>query len=280
MKSTNSSRELSYPSSRQFTFDLGKIGRSKHHVKALLEIDVTDARKFIRRSRLSGEKLSFLSWIIKVTADTVSRHPAAAGINRPRKNKTVIFEDIDISIIVEKNIHGKKVPLPYLIRKADKKTPSEIFFEIESAKTKHVEDEKDYVLSKEYNPSIIKLFLLLPQWIRLLLTRLFMSNPYKVKKMMGTVVITTAGMAGSKHGWIIPYSMHSLSFALGSINLQPVVYKNEICKREILHLTALIDHDVIDGVPAALFIEEFVKNIETPGSYQIDSLIPNSFESN
>ena len=40
----NEYSELPYPPSRRLTFDLGKIGLAKHHVKALLEVDVTEAR--------------------------------------------------------------------------------------------------------------------------------------------------------------------------------------------------------------------------------------------
>ena len=47
--------EISYPSSRQLTFDVGKIGLGKHHVRALLEVDVTEARRLIKQSRGRGK---------------------------------------------------------------------------------------------------------------------------------------------------------------------------------------------------------------------------------
>jgi pyruvate/2-oxoglutarate dehydrogenase complex dihydrolipoamide acyltransferase (E2) component len=56
--------------------------------------------------------------------------------------------------------------------------------------------------------------------------------------------------------------MHPLCLAFGSINLQPAVYQGEIQKREILHLTVLIDHDAIDGIPAARFVDDLVKMME------------------
>jgi pyruvate/2-oxoglutarate dehydrogenase complex dihydrolipoamide acyltransferase (E2) component len=34
-------------------------------------------------------------------------------------------------------------------------------------------------------------------------------------------------------------------------------------KREILHLTVLIDHDAIDGVPAARFVDELVNRLQS-----------------
>jgi pyruvate/2-oxoglutarate dehydrogenase complex dihydrolipoamide acyltransferase (E2) component len=143
----NPSYEIQYPSSRQLTMDLGKIGRDKHHVKALLEVDVTEARQKIKQSRQAGKKIAFTAWLIKVIADCVALHPPVNGLNRPR-------------------------------------------------------------------------------------------------------------------GWMIPFSMHPLCLAFGSLNEQPAVHQGVIQKREILHLTALIDHDVIDGMPSARFVDDLVKKME------------------
>ena len=261
--SKNRSSEIQYPSSRQLTFDLGKIGREKHHIKALLEVDVTEARRKIKQNRQAGTKISFTAWFIKVVADCVALHPPISGINRPKSNKVVVFDDVDISIVVEKDVNGTRVPLPYVIRKADQKTFFQIHAEIEAAKSQAYEDEGDYVLGKKNNPLGMKLFVNLPQWLRLALMRvLIFNNPQRVKDMMGTVVITTVGMVGHTRGWIIPFSMHPLSLSLGSLNVQPSVHQGEIQKREILHLTVLIDHDVIDGMPAARFVDDLVKKLE------------------
>jgi len=45
--SESRSYEIPYPSSRQLTFDLGRKGLEKDHVKALLEVDVMEARRTI-----------------------------------------------------------------------------------------------------------------------------------------------------------------------------------------------------------------------------------------
>jgi hypothetical protein len=135
--------------------------------------------------------------------------------------------------------------------------------EIEAAKAQTVRSEGDYVLGEEQNALKMKLFVHLPQWLRLLLMRvLVLDHPQRVKDMMGTVMITTAGMVGHTRGWIMPFSMHPLCLAFGSLNEQAAVYKGEIQKREILHLTVLIDHDVIDGVPAARFVDDLVKKLQ------------------
>jgi len=48
-----------------------------------------------------------------------------------------------------------------------------------------------------------------------------------------------------------------------SLNEQPVVHKGEIQIREVLHLAVLVDHDVIDGMPAARFVDDLVKKMES-----------------
>jgi pyruvate/2-oxoglutarate dehydrogenase complex dihydrolipoamide acyltransferase (E2) component len=255
--------EIQYPSSRRFTFDVGRIGREKHHVKALLEVDVTEALSKIKQNRRSGKKTSFTAWLIKVIADCVALHPPINGINRRRRNKVVVFNDVDISLVIEKEVNGTRVPLPYVIRKADQKTLNQIYSEIESAKSQIIEDEGDYVLGERHNPVGMKLFANLPQWLRLALMRIFLfNNPQRLKDKMGTVMVTTAGMVGHTRGWITPFSMHPLSLSFGSLNEQPAVYCREIQIREILHLTVLVDHDVIDGVPAAKFVDDLVRKLE------------------
>jgi pyruvate/2-oxoglutarate dehydrogenase complex dihydrolipoamide acyltransferase (E2) component len=257
------SYEIPYPSSRQLTFDLGRIGLAKHHVRGLLEVDVTEARRLIKQNRHIGRKISFTAWLIKAIADCVALHPPIAGVNDARRNRVLVFEDVDISIVVEKTVSGARVPLPYVIRKADKKTLQQIQAEIETAKSEAVEGEGDYVLGESYSAEGMRLFLRLPQWLRLMLMRLLVLNhPQRVKNMMGTVMITTTGMVGHTRGWIMPFGMHSLCLAFGSLNEQAAVYRGEIQKREILHLTVLIDHDVIDGVPAARFVDDLVKKLE------------------
>ena len=272
----NQFSEVPYPPSRRLTFDLGKIGLAKHHVKALLEVDVTEARQRIRQNRRNGAKVPFFIWLIKVVADCVALHPAVAGMNLARSNKVLVFSDVDISVVVEKDVNGVRVPLPYVIRKADQKTLYQIHDEIEKAKSQIVENEGNYVLGEGYSPAGMRLFVHLPQWLRLFLMQIVvLNNPRRAKSTMGNVMITTAGLIGHPHGWIIPFSMHPLCFALGSITEQAVVHKGEIQKREILHMTILIDHEVIDGMPAARFVDDLVKKIETGAGLEAKSAPPN-----
>ncbi|MGE5604105.1 MAG: 2-oxo acid dehydrogenase subunit E2 [Bacteroidota bacterium] len=252
-----------FPSSRQATFDVGYLGLRKHHMKALIELDVTEARKLLKDYRKQNQEgLSFNAWILKCIGQAISEHQPVQAV-RKGKNKLVIFDDVDISIIVEKEIRGEKVPLPLVIRKVNEKTLKAIHAEIESAKNQEVINEKDYLLGENQYKWAMKLYLSLPQLIRLTIWRRFiLKKPFLMKKMSGTVVVTSVGMMGNVKGWVIPVSVLPVCFALGSIVKKPGVYQKQIGIREYLYMTILIDHDVIDGAPAARFVSRLTELIE------------------
>lgn len=252
-----------FPSSRQSTFDVGYIGVRNHHMKALLELDVTFARERIKNYRNEKkEELSFTVWIIKCISQAIAENKSVHAI-RKGKNKLVIFDDIDISVIVEKEINGEKVPLPVVIRKVNKKKLSDIQLEIKSAKEQQVMSEKDYVLGENQFKWAMSLFVALPQFIRLPIWKLILKNPFLMKKTAGTAVVTSVSMIGNVRGWVIPVTIHPICFALGSIVKKPGIFEGEIAIREYLYLTVLINHDVIDGAPAARFVSRLTSLVES-----------------
>jgi hypothetical protein len=160
-------------------------------------------------------------------------------------------------------VEGNRVPLPLLLRKTTEKTAEVIHAEIQATESQQIKDESDYVLTEEKLPRIVmRLFYTLPQWMRLFLIKRILRNPHRSKAMMGTAIITSVGTAGHQSGWIIPKAMHNLCFALGPIVKKPWAAANRIEIRDILHLTVLVDHDVVDGVPAARFIARLLAHIQ------------------
>jgi Pyruvate/2-oxoglutarate dehydrogenase complex, dihydrolipoamide acyltransferase (E2) component, and related enzymes len=251
-----------FPSSRQSTFDVGYISVRKNHMKALIELDVTDARKLIHSYRKEKkENVSFLAWMIKCIGVAIAENKSVHSL-RKGKNKLVVFDDVDISIAVEKEVQGEKVPLPVVIRKVNEKTLQHIHLEIKSAKEQAVKDENDYILGENRFKWLMKFYVSLPQFIRLAIWRIILKNPLIIKKMSGTVVVTSVGMMGNVKGWAIPSSFLPICIVLGSIVKKPGVIQNRIEIREYLHMSIAIDHDVIDGAPATRFVSQLAKLIE------------------
>lgn len=253
---------LHYPASRQFTFDIGKLGAEKHYVRGLVEVDVTEALQRIKEKRTPGHKLTLFSWLVKVTADTALLHPPINGV-RLAGNKILVYEDVDVSVTIEKMVNGVAVPLPLTLRKANQKTPYQINDEIQAAKDQPVTDEGNYVLGQEQrDPLFMRLAAALPQWLRLLFWRKVILGR-RMQSMMGSVMITSVGMVGAVKGWIVPVSVHPLALAMGSVNKKAVLHEGEVQKRDILHLTIAVDHDIVDGIPAAMFCDDLVRRLES-----------------
>jgi len=84
------------------------------------------------------------------------------------------------------------------------------------------------------------------------------------KNFLGTVGITAVGMFGKGSGWGIPTApIQSLFLTLGGIAEKPGVVDGYIAIREYLCLTVSLDHDIIDGAPAARFVTRLKDLIES-----------------
>ncbi len=263
MDGSNNHTIIKFPSSRLFTIDVGKIGLQKHHAKALIEIDVTESRNKLKKIKTEpGRKISFTSWILKCIAHAASEHKQVHAL-RKGKNGLVLFDSVDISVVVEKKVEGMPVPIPLVIRNVESKSIDEIYIEIEKAKRFEIKNEKGYVIENNRKRIPIKMFSRMPGFLRLFIWKIILSNPFMMKSLMGTIVVTSLGMIRKISGWIIPFGIHPLCFAIGSIIEKPGVVKKKIKVREFLEISILIDHDVIDGAPAARFVSrlsELIRN--------------------
>jgi len=262
MKHLGEYRIEAFPTSRLATIDIGAASKIKHHVKALIELDVTDARSLIREKRKQNLNISFNSWLIKCISKTVEEFKDIHGI-RKGKRKIVLFDDIDISIMIEREIEGQKVPLPYVIRKTNKKSISDICKEIKAGQGQSIKGEGNYVLGEKKNEYMMRLYYSMPGFIRKMIWRKIIKSPFFTKQNMGTVIITSIGMMGKINGWVIPTSVHPLSFGVGSIIKKPGVIGDKIEIREYLYMTVSVDHDVIDGAPAVRALARLTKLIES-----------------
>jgi hypothetical protein len=249
-----------FPKTRIATIDICEVGLHKHHIVAMLEIDVTESREKTRNLKKEAGKISFTAWLIKVIAGAVKDHEKVAGYLKG-KRKVVVFNDVNISMLVEKEINGQKVPIPLLIEKADTRSIESITKQLSDAKNETLTD-KDIVLQSKSSRSE-RFYYLLPGFARRFIWRYLLKHPHLVFSKMGNVAITSVGMMGNISGWFIPISVHPICFGLGSIIKKPAVVDDKIEIRQMLNMTIMIDHDVIDGAPMARFISDLSNNLES-----------------
>jgi len=249
-----------FPKSRIATIDICEIGKRKHHVTGLIELDVSKSRQKIREyNKQHKNKISFNAWIISVISNTIKKYETSSSYLEG-KNKLIIFENINVSVIVEKDLKGQKVPIPLIIEKANEISIEAISILITDAKNKQL-TEKDIVLQNKAD-RIERIYYLLPGFIRRYFWKYLLRHPKIAFRKMGNVAITSIGMMGQIKGWFIPISIHPICFGLSSIIKKPTVIHDRIEIREMLNMSILLDHDVIDGAPMARFISELSKNIE------------------
>lgn len=246
--------------SRIATFDIFDVGLRKHHVSAMLEFDVTDSRAKLRDLRKKGSVVSFNAWLIKVIGSVLEIHPEAAAYFYNKK-KIIIFDDINVSMIVEKKIGDSKVPIPMIIKKVNTKSALEITQEIENAKIQSLNPD-DIVLQRK-STAFQRLYYYLPGFLRRFFWILLLKNPKVAYRTMGNVAVTSIGTKGKINGWFIHKSVHPISFGIGSVLKKPVIIDNDIKIREILNMTILVDHDLIDGAPMVRFLDDLTNHLET-----------------
>ena len=237
---------IPYPRSRRLMADGGQMGLKRHTIHGLVEFDVTRAREAIRQHKEeTGETLSFSAFFLACLGKAIDADKRVHAY-RNWRNQLIIFDDVDVNMLFEVEVDGRKTIRPHILRGVNKKSFREIHQEIRAFQSQHESSAES---------KFIEGFVRLPGFARRLFLRALFKNPQLLKEYYGTVMVTSIGMFGTGNGWGIPVSNHSLQLTLGGIGKKPVVVDDRIAVREMLSVTISFDHDVIDGAPAARFVQ-------------------------
>lgn len=244
---------IPFPWERQMIIEGGRIASKRHSVFGLLEVDVTDARCILREFKeRTGESISFTAFIATCLGKAVEEHKMVHAY-RDWRNRLILFDDVDVNMVVEIEMEGRKVTLPHFVRAANKRSIMDIH---QNIRKKQKQPEK----SREFGAMW---FARLPAFVRDIFYCFVFRNPQWLKKTFCTVGITAVGMFGKGGGWAVPFNVHTLDVALGGISEKPGVVDGRIEIREYLCVTLMFDHDMVDGAPATRFASRFKDLIES-----------------
>ena len=253
-----------FPRNRIILIDNMELSARKHHVKGLFELDVTKGRRIIQSHKEStGSDISFTAWIAKCVAQAVSEHKHVHALRKGKK-ELIVFDDVDISIPVEKRQKRETTPYPSVIRKVNEKSVMDITDEIRLAQGKETDEqiEIEGLEKQSLTVRLAKYFPSFPKFLRNIVYRQ-LKNPFFVKKTLGTVMVTSIGMFGHSGGYAIPIAPHPLIVTIGGIAKKPGIVEDRIEPREYLNITISVDHDTVDGAPAARFARRFSELVES-----------------
>jgi pyruvate/2-oxoglutarate dehydrogenase complex dihydrolipoamide acyltransferase (E2) component len=245
---------LPYPRTRQLMADGGWMGRRKHTVHGLVEFDITEAAATIRQlSQQTGETLSFSAFFLACLGKALDQDKQMNAY-RNWRSQLIVFDDVDVNMLFEVEVDGRKAIRPHILRAVNKKSVRELHEEIRAFQKEHQSSQET---------QFIEWFVRLPGFARRLFLWALLKNPQLLKEYYGTVLVTSIGMFGTGSGWGIPVTNHSLQLTLGGRAKKPGVVGDRIEVRRFLSVTVSFDHDIIDGAPAARFIERLRNLIES-----------------
>ncbi len=267
MKNKIGYKRLPLSINRQAVIASASVTREKNAIHFFTEVDITEPRRLIKAHfERTGEKLSLTAYIVTCLAQVIKEHP---GLNSFIKGKKlIVLDDVTISVLIERDIIGEKVPEPVGINQAQTKTLRQIHNEIREAKSQ--QSDKLGSLSNQTWIRLIPNFLL-KTFIRVADQNIHMADVY------GKVAVTSIGMFSKEAIWCIPHGSATVLVTIGSISRKVVEIEGCFFSREHLCLTVSFDHNIVDGAPAARFMNQFIETIKSGNLLQVENDRPPSF---
>jgi pyruvate/2-oxoglutarate dehydrogenase complex dihydrolipoamide acyltransferase (E2) component len=132
---TGSYQIIDFPAERRAMPAFLELKSGRHVMYALLEVDVTVSRRFIEDYWFkSSEQLSFTGYMALCLARAIEENKEVQAYKKGSK-QLIIFNDVDVGIMIKRKQGDKPVLTGYVIRAANHKTVWEIHQEIRSAQS-------------------------------------------------------------------------------------------------------------------------------------------------
>ena len=236
-------------------------------VYGTLDIDVTDARRFLDAKREAGEKITMVHLATAVLARAVAFDVPEMNCFI-RRGAVVGRERLDVMVPV--SVGGDAGVTAAIIRDAHAKPVSDIAKEIrDKASRGRAGDEvkaaqNKYLLNRIPWPLRRPVFLFL-KWITV-------DMGIEIKALglsahsFGSFVVSDIGSFGLNTGMtaLMPAAKVPAVIVLGKMEEKPVVRDGEIVIRSVLPLTGTFDHRIVDGMQIGKLARGIKRNFRKP----------------
>lgn len=227
-------------------------------INGTTEVDVTDSLAALRRTEKELRiAVSFHAFVVYCVVQAAMQHPVMHTYRFGKKLLT--FEDIDILSPIDKRLpSGVRIPVGHIIRAAQNKSLAQINWEIRRAVRAPDLAEDAAVRARRKLAHA-------PALVRRMVAWRCKSNPYWLKRMSGTMLVTNVQThATGNPVFAIAGTVHTTSVAIG--NITPRLQLNsegKIVSRKMLCLAGAADHDIVDGMGIARFTHLLTRLLET-----------------
>lgn len=206
-----------------------------------------------RRSRTA---VSVHAFLLACLARAAAEHPAIVTYRHRRK--LVRFADVDVATMLEKRLpDGTRIAVAYTFRAADRRSLAEINWEMRAASRRSLNEDP----SVRYRRRIAGL----PGFVRRLVFRRIMTNPFRLRQVYGTLAMSTIRTPEVMQPvFTVPPNMCTASITIGSVTQRflPDTHGQPVLEK-VLCVGGSVDHDIVDGMVMMRFCRRFAELVES-----------------
>lgn len=211
-------------------------------MRGLIELDVTEAREILA----ADPSLSFSAFVVASVARAAAAHPEVHAY-RDWRGRLVRHRYVDVATIVEVPTATGTFPLAHVLEDADTRRVDDLTAELRAVKADPSRSGAGRWLDRAA-PALARVPGVVPAMYAV------MGRSVTARRRTGTVEVSAVGMFAGGGGFAIaPMAIASLQVVVGGTSRRPWSLGHRVELRDVLQLTVTIDHDIVDGAPAARF---------------------------
>jgi len=235
--------------SRRNVLDLIKlVGRESIPAYLIYDIDMTWAENLRKKFAALGYKTTVTAILLKAIAIAQRAHPMTRTALLPT-GRRITLNHICAGFTVERFVKGQPAVFFGSIKEPDMKPLIEITDELRSYSTDDIEQNEALEVQDWFNT--------VPNFIRRVILFFGMLIPsLRIHYMGATFGLSSLGKFGCKA--IVPPCVSASTFGIGEVEERPVAVDGKVEVRPCLSIVLNFDHRLIDGAPAARFMQDVI----------------------
>jgi len=242
-----------FPPNRRLVTAAMRAGRRKMPMYGLVDVDVTTANQLLAGHNPPG---SLTAFVVASVARAAAAHPEVHAY-RNWRGQLVTHHHVDVATMVEISTPQGLFAIPHVLCDADLRGVPELTAELHRVKRDPSASPNGRWLERA-GPAATRIPGAIPAMYAV------MARSVAARQHIGTVAVTAVGMFADGGGFgLTSLSVMSLEVIVGGMSQRPRVVDGQVAVRDVLDLTLVIDHNVVDGGPAARFGAELRDLLES-----------------
>lgn len=228
------------------------IGGHTISTHLLYDVDMTWAETLREKLKALGINMTVTAILLKAIGLAQRTHPLSRTIRLP-DGRMALLHKIIAGFTVERFVDNEPTVFFGAIDEPDSKPLTQIADELKAYGEEEIEAVPQLAIEHRFNhmPWLIRQFIL---WLGMWFPSI------RLRYMGATFGVSSLGKFGCRV--LLPPCVSPSTFGIGAIEQRPVAIDGKVEIRPIMSLVLNFDHRVIDGAPAARFMQDVVRLIQ------------------